>query len=168
MNNWINRIHRANKRADLSKPINISSSTPNDIQKVNDQLEVDLTGDPTTLGTSIEPGDTIYIAVKGDHSGIPSTRIVAKGIVLEPYPRHHDSNGKPYPNGQHVSVVTFVKGSFEYLKTPMINGLDEDMFFKDLKLTPVQQEKPYYKIKQNEADYIDLHFFSTPSTLSKM
>jgi len=79
---WLNRIHSADKRADLSKPI---SATNNDFMINNSQVEVDLRGNPSDSKTKIAQGDIVYTAVSGfyqfaDGEKRNSLRTVANGV----------------------------------------------------------------------------------------
>jgi hypothetical protein len=147
---WINIIHFGNsRRADLSKPI---SSSNNDFVIVNSQVEVDLRGNPSTLGTEIKKGNVIYIAANGfykfpDGSEEESLRIVAKGVVHDVY----DRSGVP--------VAVLVQGSFRCLTTPMINGLDAKRLTKVFRNHDNPARAPFWTIDPKEANYIDKNIF---------
>jgi hypothetical protein len=143
---WINRIHSAEKRADLS--LSISSSAPNRDIVINSgqRVEVDLKGNPGSTEISISSGDIVYIAANGvykfDGKEQSSLRIVAKGVVQRVY----DRNGVP--------VAVFMKNSFEYLTAPMINGFDLKRFYENLPVAP------FWEINVDRANYIDENIFS--------
>jgi hypothetical protein len=143
---WINRIHAADKRADLSLPI--SSSAPNKDFVINNaqRVEVDLKGNPGSTGIGIDSGDIVYIAANGFYKYVDkersSLRIVAKGVVQ----RVNDRDGVP--------VAIFIKDSFEYLTAPMINGFDLKRFYENLPVAP------FWEIHVDKANYIDKNIFS--------
>jgi len=153
---WINRIHSADKRADLSLPI--SESPPNkDFVIVNSQVEVDLRGNPSDSKVKIKSGDIVYTAVSGfyqfaDGEKRNSLRIVAKGVVDRIYYRT-ETDGE-------VPVAVFVQGSFEHMGAPMINGLDVRSLNKDYRNYESPLQCPYWSITANEASYIDQNIFS--------
>jgi len=134
---WINRIHSADNRADLSQPI---SEANKDYVISNSQVEVDLRGKPSENKTSIKSGDIVYIAVNGyyEKKSDNSLRIVAKGVVdlIE------------YRN--NIPVAVFVQGSFEYLTAPMING----------HVVENNLQSPYWSITDDVANHIDQSILS--------
>ena len=141
---WINRIHSADSRADLSNPI---SEINNDYAIANGQVEVDLRGSRSENKVSIKSGDIIYIAANGfyEEKSNNSLRIVAKGVVdLIEY-------------RDDTPVAVFVQGSFEYLTAPMINGLD---------IKNEGNQYPYWSITDDKADYFDQNVFIGNETKS--
>lgn len=146
---WINRVHSAGSRADLS----CSISEPNDYVINNSQVEVDLRGNPSDNKTNINAGDVIYIAVNGfyqfaDGEKRNSLRIVAKGVVDRI--KYRDN----------IPVAVFVQGSFEHMTAPMINGLDVKRLNKDHRDYESPIQSPYWELATNEANYIDQNIFS--------
>jgi len=139
---WINRIHSADKRADLSNPI----STPKDYTlNSNGQVEIDLRRTPSDKKTKIKPGDIIYIAVNGyfDKKGNNSLRIVAKGEV-------YDIDYSP-KTGKRVPFAIFKQDTFKHLTAPMINGLD---------IKSESYQSPYWSISDDKVNYFDENVFN--------
>ena len=151
-NTWINRIYNSdnNARYDLSKEFDFGEHSP------ADGIPIDLSRTPIK-SPAVSPGDTVYIAVQGiltlaNGKLLKSTRIVAKGIVEDVA---HRANGVPY--------ITFVKGTFMHLATPLIDGLDLKLFanYKKIKVT---SRRPYFSIGNNHAKFIDdWLFYNSPT-----
>ena len=143
---WINRIYNSDDvgRYPLSKKFALTEHTQ------ANQIAFDLSRTPIK-SSKVASGDTVYIAVQGkliltNGKLLRTTRIVAKGIV----------NAISYPNG--VPQITFVPNTFEYIDTPLINGLDLKLFANHRGIK-VASRYPYFSISKSDADFIDESIF---------
>ena len=142
MQHWINFTYSGDSLVDLAEVYDINSHMQ------TGSVEIDLRGKGTS-GTTVSKGDVVYIAVVGEYNGEKSTRIIAKGFV--------DTIGKN-PNSGVPSVI-FIKGTFTYIDTPMINGLNIDRFTKDNRSGETPHQAAYYRIEPHQANYIDTNVF---------